>query len=188
MRAFTSQLRRFRDDQSGALIAEAILVLPIMLWAYLALFVYWDVYRSINVSQKAAYTISDLISREMNATPLTPSYVTGMRDLMQYLINNKQTVTLRVTSISYSAQNKRFEVDWSVSPDGAIPKLTTNGLASVANQIPAMSDGDHAIIVETKVHYSPAFNVGLSDKVLEQFVVTRPRFAPKICMTGFECI
>ena len=52
MRWFTSSLRRFREDQSGTLIAEAVIVLPMMLWAYLAMFVYWDAYRSINSAKK----------------------------------------------------------------------------------------------------------------------------------------
>ena len=37
--------------------------------AYLALFVYWDAFRSVNTTQKAAYTISDMISREMAPLP-----------------------------------------------------------------------------------------------------------------------
>ena len=187
MRWFTSSLRRFREDQSGTLIAEAVIVLPMMLWAYLAMFVYWDAYRSINSAQKAAYTISDLISREMNTVPLTPAYITGMRDLMQYLIDDTQAVSIRVSSVTYSKTRTQLEVDWSISPDGALSALTTNTLATVQSRIPAMSDGDHAIIVETQVQYHPAFEVGLGDQVLEQFIVTRPRFNPKICMTGFSC-
>jgi len=52
---FISRLRRFlRQDESGTLMAEAVLVLPFMLWSYLALFVYWDSYRAVNTVQKAA--------------------------------------------------------------------------------------------------------------------------------------
>lgn len=187
MRWFTSSLRRFREDQSGTLIAEAVIVLPMMLWAYLAMFVYWDAYRSINAAQKAAYTISDLISREMNNVPLTPAYITGMRNLMQYLVDDTQAVSIRVSSVTYSKARTQLEVDWSISPNGALPELTTNTLGTVESRIPTMADGDHAIIVETQVQYQPAFEVGLSDQVLEQFIVTRPRFTPKICMTGFSC-
>jgi Flp pilus assembly protein TadG len=187
MRKLSHLLRRFRRDQRGVLMAEGLITLPLLLWAYLALFVYWDAYRAINSAQKAAYTLSDMISREMNTTPMTPSYITGMRNLMQYLIGNSQVVSLRVTSVTYSSARGRFEVDWSVSPSSALAALTTGTLAAVKDRIPMMADGDHAIIVETKVPYQPAFDVGLSDTVLEQFVVTRPRFAPKLCMSGFSC-
>ena len=58
-------LRRFLRDESATIMAEAVLVLPFMLWSYLGLFVYWDSFRVMNKVQKASYTISDMISREM---------------------------------------------------------------------------------------------------------------------------
>ena len=57
-------LRRFLRDESATIMAEAVLVLPFMLWSYLGLFVYWDSFRVMNKVQKASYTISDMISRE----------------------------------------------------------------------------------------------------------------------------
>ena len=185
MKSLRNMFRRFGRDESGMLIAEALIVLPLMLWSYLALFVYWDAFRSVNTAQKAAYTISDMISREMVTLPT--NYVSGMRDLMHYLIDSDQTVKIRVTSVTWSAANARFEVDWSRSPDSAMPQLTTGTIATYAYRIPAMADGDRVIIVETEVSYHPAFDVGVGDQVLKQFVVTRPRFIPKLCMTGVTC-
>lgn len=182
MRALIS---RFLRCESGVVMAEAVIVLPLMLWAYLALFVYWDAYRSINTSQKAAYTISDMVSREM--LPLPTNYVTGMRDLMTYLVDDNQTVKIRVTSLTFSGVNNRFEVDWSRSPDSAFPQLTTDSIQALAPQIPKLADGDHVVLVETEVSFHPAFDVGISDEVQKQFVVTRPRFVPKVCMTGVVC-
>ena len=185
MKSLRNMFRRFGRDESGVLMAEAIIVLPFMLWSYLALFVYWDAFRSVNTSQKAAYTISDMISREMVTLPA--NYVTGMRDLMRYLIDSDQTVKIRVTEVTWSAANARFEVDWSRSPDGAMLQLTTATIASYAYRIPKMADGDRVTIVETEVSYHPAFDVGMNDEVLKQFVVTRPRFIPKLCRTGVTC-
>ncbi len=132
-------LSRFLKNESGAVMVEAVIVLPLMIWAYLALFVYWDAYRSINTSQKAAYTISDMLSREMITLPA--NYVTGMRDLMSYLVDDDQTVKIRVTSVTWSEINNRFEVDWSRSPDNAFPQLTTSSIQSLAPRIPALADG-----------------------------------------------
>lgn len=81
-----ARLRRFlRQDESGTLMAEAVLVLPFMLWSYLALFVYWDSYRAVNTVQKAAYTVSDMISREI--VSITEAYIVGMDAMMEYLID-----------------------------------------------------------------------------------------------------
>lgn len=174
MKSLYKLFRRFGRDESGVLMAEALIVLPVMLWSYLALFVYWDAYRSINTSQKAAYTISDMISREMVTLPT--NYITGARDVMRYLVDDDQSVKIRVTSVTWSDTNDRFEVHWSRSPDNAMPQLTTATLQTYAARIPKMAAGDFVTIVETSVSYHPAFNVGLNNSEQQQFVVTRPRF------------
>ena len=185
MKSLRNMFRRFGRDESGVLMAEAIIVLPFMLWSYLALFVYWDSFRSVNTSQKAAYTISDMISREMR--PLPTNYITGMRDLMRYLIDNDQTVRIRVTSVTWSETNERLEVHWSRSPDNAVPLLTTTTLQTYAPRIPKMAGGDFVTIVETWVSYHPAFEVGMDDEEIKQFVVTRPRFYRCITIDTLPC-
>lgn len=223
MRSLASMLRRFGRDEKGAVIVEAVIMLPLLIWAYLALFVYWDAYRSVNTSQKAAYTISDMISREMNDVPLTPAYVTGMRNMMSYLLDADQGVKLRVTSVTWSQVRNRYEVDWSVSPSNAFPLLTTANVTTVTSRVPKLADGDHVIIVETEVEYHPLTNgfgwvadlnsfdwayqdytangrfaasadpgtpqikQNVKDMSMRQFIVTRPRFTPKLCMQGFTC-
>jgi Flp pilus assembly protein TadG len=187
VRDFKSILQRFWRSQSGVVVAEAVIVLPLLLWAYLALFVYWDAFKSVNTSQKAAYTISDAISRETQTLPA--NYVTGLRNLMRFMLKNNQGVKLRVSEVTWSQINNRFEVDWSRSPDNAIALLTTTAANQIdyAGRIPKMSDADRVIIVETEVAYHPAFNAGVTDKTLKQFIVTRLRFTPKLCMTGTVC-
>lgn len=193
----STALGRFGRDEGGTVMVEALLVLPMLLWSYLALFVYWDAFRSLNTAQKAAYTISDTISREM--VSLSPAYIPGLRNMMQYLVHeNDSVVKLRVTSITYNSTDSRYEVHWSRSPDGAFPELTTATLQQFADCdpatikpgsciIPKMADGDYVILVETSIPYHPAFNVGVNDQELREFIVTRPRFLPKICLTGVVC-
>jgi len=178
---------RFARDEKGSVITEAVLVLPIMLWAVFALFTLWDSFRSVNVVQKASYTVSDAISREMN--PVSMTYLTGLRDTMDYMLDNDQDVRMRITSVTWSEARNRFEVAWSRSPGNAIPQLTTSTLQAFAPRIPTMSDGDFAMLVETEVDHTPVFRVGLmADQTFREFIVTRPRFVPKICLTGTICI
>lgn len=186
MMTLDARLRRFlREDESGTLMAEAVLVLPFLLWAYLALFVYWDNYRAINTVQKAAYTISDMISREQVA--ITEAYIVGMDAMMEYLIAQDQDAKIRVSSITWSEINNRYEVIWSRSPDNAYPRLTTASVSDFAGQLPTMYPGDYVVLVEVGVSYRPAFNVGLSDQVLKQFIVTRARFVSPVCLLGAPC-
>jgi hypothetical protein len=182
-----SSFRRFAHDEGGSVVAETVIVLPVLLWSYLALFVYWDSFRSLNTVQKAAYTISDTISREMVVFP--PTYVDGLRNVMEFMLDSDQDVKMRVTSITYDKDDLRYEVLWSYSPGGVLPELTNAdlALASIKNRIPILADADFATIVETQVPYVPAFNVGMGDQVLQQFIITRPRFVAPSCMTGRVC-
>lgn len=186
MYQFRNSLARFLHSERGTVMAEAVLVLPFMLWGYLGLFVYWDAFRSTNRIQKAAYTISDMISREM--VTINDAYITGMDSVMERLIDGNQDVALRVTSVTYSDTAKQFQVHWSRSTaTSTLPLLTTSTLQAFKSRIPAMSDGDYVVIVETVVAYKPAFNVGISASDIKQFIVTRPRFVPKICLSGVTC-
>jgi Flp pilus assembly protein TadG len=185
MDMFLYNLRRFGRDEAGTLVAESVLVLPFMLWSYLALFVYWDSYRSVNTVQKAAYTISDMISREM--VPVTENYINGMDTILEYLIDADQDAKLRVSSIRWSELNNRYEVMWSRSPGNAMIRLTTATVAGIASKLPNLADGDYVVLVEVDVNYHAAFNVGINDQSLKQFIVTRPRFVMPVCLVGAPC-
>jgi hypothetical protein len=64
---------------------------------------------------------------------------------------------------------------------------TNETLITVVDRIPRMSDGDSVVLVETELTVQPVFEVGLSNQVISNFVVTRPRFLPKICLVGSPC-
>lgn len=185
-RRIPAPLRRFLREEDAAIVAEAVIVLPLLLWAYIALFVYWDTFRSINTMQKATYTIADMISRQR--TGINSAYVDGAQSVLDYLIDDGVVSTLRVTSVTYSQANDRFEVHWSRTTDSVkLPALTTVSLQNYAAQIPVMTPGDYVVIVEVILPYTPAFNVGLSAQTFSQFVVTRPRFLPCIPMDNISC-
>jgi Flp pilus assembly protein TadG len=178
--AATRSLGRFGRDEAGTVVAEAVIVLPLFLWAYIALFVYWDAFRSMNSVQKAAYTISDMISREKMGK--TTAYITGVKRVLEYLIDEDQDARMRVTEVTWSNTNQRFEVHWSRSPGGTMTPLTTSSLQAYAYEIPTMSAGDYVIIVEVQVDYKPTFDIGMPNQTFNQFIVTRPRFVPCIPM------
>ena len=181
-------IRRFGRTESGSVMAETVIILPILIWSFMAMFVYWDSFRSMNTVQKASYTISDIISREMVTLPTT--YFDGMRNVMELLIDRDQDIKLRVTSITYKQSTGKFEVLWSYSPGAAgvaMPALTTTTLQDVKAKIPAMSDADYATIVETEMPYVPAFNIGMDAMTMKQFIITRPRFVAPTCLVGRVC-
>lgn len=186
MTSFKRALRRFRDDESGLIMAEFVITLPMLIWVFMALFAYWDVFRSMNTVQKAAYSVSDLISRQNNDVPV--AFIDGMQTVMEYLLPTTLSSQMRFTSVKWSVSNNRFEVIWSRSPGGAMTPLTNATLQALAPKIPMMAATDTVVIVEASVPYTPVFNVGLaSNYTLDEFIVTRPRFLTKICLQGLPC-
>jgi Flp pilus assembly protein TadG len=182
-KSLKSGLWRFAHREDGTIMAETVIILPMMMWAFLALFAYWDNFRALNTTQKASYTIADMMSRQ---STVNDAYITGMRDVMRYMLDPGHEPRIRVTSVGRSGTNKLFEVVWSRSTSSSLPVLTTEALQADAftSRIPVMSDGDYVVIVETEVDYEPSFNVGLDDTVMSQFIVTRPRFVMPTCMEG----
>jgi Flp pilus assembly protein TadG len=188
MTRFRTALKEFRDDESGLIMAEFIVILPILVWALMAFAAYWDVFRSMNTSQKATYAISDLISRQR--ADLSPTFLGGMTTIMEYLLPNNLNAVLRFTSVKRNTANTSFEVIWSRSTDQiAYPAFTTVSLQSQASKIPVMAATDTVMIVESFVPYVPAFKVGLANNyVLDEFIVTRPRVLNRICLEGVPCV
>jgi Flp pilus assembly protein TadG len=178
--------RRWLRDHTGTITVELVLILPLLLWAFISFYVFWDAYQSRNRVQKAAYTASDMLSREL--TTLTPTYLNGMATVIDYLTHSAQPAQIRVTSATrLTDAEDGLAVQWSYSPGNALPAMTTADLYDIRNEIPLMALGTTAIILEVSVPFQPALNVGLSASNMTEFLVTRPRFLPKLCLSTAVC-
>jgi hypothetical protein len=193
MRRILQAFDRFARDERGTVIVETVIVAPLLFWTVMAMFSYWDVYRSVNVIQKAAYTVSDVISRQRENDGVTATDLNGFRTLLNYLIDQDQQAVMRVTSLTYDDATDQYEVLWSCSPGGGMAVLTTAvvNTGSFTTRLPIIADSDTRILAETQVDYVPVFDVGVPyygaaigqgvDRMtIGQFVVTRPRLAPRI--------
>lgn len=182
-RPLKSMLRRFRRNEDGYMLVEAALILPFLLWGYIALYSYWDAYRTMTDLQKVSYTMSDLLSREQRT--INAAYITGVRNTMNAMLGSGKEVDLRVSSVMWSEIEDRFVVEWSNSPTG-MAQLTTEGLTGYLDRIPDMGDGKTAVIVEAALDFEPSLSLGvadlpgLQDMRFEEFIVTPPRYAPRI--------
>lgn len=185
-------LHRFSNEEKGTLTVEAVLILPLLVWWWVAGLVFFDAYQARNVNQKAAYTVSDMISREMGDEPVNATYINGLGAVFGYLTASHGTnPAIRVTEI-YCEDNcdldnpaRVIRVDWSYATDER-PALDDDSIAALEDQIPIMTKFDRAMLVETYMDYSSAFNVGLRDRNYQNVVVTRLRFAPKLCWVECE--
>ena len=177
-----SFIKRFKwhvSDQKGNVAIETVIILPVMIWGYLAMFTIFDSYRQYTVQQKAAYTISDLISRQ--ATPLDAPFIDGTYSLFQTLARTTTGVPgLRVTIAKYDLTLQENQVVWSRTRGGMIG-LQSQDIADWTNRLPVLPQDEQVIIVETTSTYDPVFDIGLSQQTINNFVFTRPRYAKQMC-------
>lgn len=172
-----ARLKHFRQETQGSLTVEAMVMFPILFWAMLSMLVFFDAYRQSSLNVKAAYTLSDMFSREVE--PISSAYLDGARNLFTELARSDSDVKMRVTVVYYHAGDKKFYSDWS-HQRGGVPVLSDADLISIKDRLPAVPDNERLILVETWADYSPPFNVGIKRQDLYNFVFTRPRFAPQV--------
>lgn len=171
------RLRRFAKDARGTLTVEAVVMFPILFWAILSMLVFFDAYRQSSINVKAALTLSDMISREVD--PINAAYLNGAVSLFQELARSHTAPKLRVTVVYYDLESDTFNVDWS-HQRGGVTVLTTADIQLMTDRLPIVWNNERLIIVETWSDYNPPFNVGIARQDLYNFVFTRPRFAPQV--------
>lgn len=172
-----STLSRFARNTDASIAVEVMLMAPLLFWALSASYVYFDGYRQGTVNLKAAYTISDLVSRETAA--VNDTYIDSMYNLLQLLTKAQSEVKLRISVIRYDQADGRYYVDWSAIRGYNFPRNDTN-IAEIHNELPVMPDNERVIVVETRNKYIPLPGTGLSNLQIKNLVFTRPRFAPQV--------
>jgi hypothetical protein len=171
------RLRQFARDMRGSVTVEAVIALPFLFWAMLAMLVFFDAYRQSSLNVKAAFTIGDMISREVD--PITPAYLDGALQLFDELARTATPPRMRVTVVYFNQSQNRFYRDWS-QQRGGVPILTDADLVNMRNRLPMVPNNERLILLETWSDYNPPFNVGIKRQDLYNFVFTRPRFAPQV--------
>jgi len=186
MNRLKKSLRSFARDESGVLLAEALILMPMLIWGFLALVVYWDLFRTINTSQKAAYSIADLLSRQ---GVVNNQFVDGLENVLAFLTPGSPEPRMRITSMEYDSVNDQYDLLFSRSPGDKVATHSQATIQTLRPRIPVLDNMESVIIVETWVDYSPAFDTGVlnfapgvGNHTFAEFIVTRPRNWRRICL------
>ncbi|WP_227271513.1 TadE/TadG family type IV pilus assembly protein [Roseobacter weihaiensis] len=157
---------------------EAVILVPVMIWGYLAMFTIFDSYRQYTTQQKAAYTVSDLISRQW--APIDAGLIDGTHTLFEGLTRAVGETGMRVTVVQYNDILEEYQVVWSRTRGGMVG-LSSEDVASWSDRLPDLVDQEQLILVETTAAFSPVFSVGLGARTINNFVFTRPRYTGQVC-------
>lgn len=197
MRLIRSLIARFHRGEEASLTVEAVIILPLLLWAFVASYAFYDAYRHKALAMKGNYGISDLLSRETD--PINMTYLRGIEDVFEYFTRSPNAnAWVRVTPVrcrkNCANPNTRvLKRDWSKATDGhdILYNSDVNG-AHYRALVPMIAKGERVIMVETNLTYTPMFQAlvpGLgSQRVISDVVMTRPRFAPQLCWGSLTCI
>ncbi|MGR3513630.1 MAG: TadE/TadG family type IV pilus assembly protein [Paracoccaceae bacterium] len=165
----------FLRNERGSLSIEALIAIPILFMGFAMTMVFWDAFKTITVSQKATYTVADILSREAE---VDDDFLTTVYEVYDFLSHSKEPTALRITVISQAfdadTNSSDIDIEWSEGR-GGLSGLTN--LSSLEDRIPPMHDGEWLIIVESEQEWVPFFQVGLSDYRFFDVSITRPRFS-----------
>ena len=176
---FGRALRRFARRSDGTLSVEAIMVFPLLAWAYMGMYFFFDAYRQQNINLKAAYTVSDMLSREVDVIGWND--IEGLNRVLDFLTMSAEPTQVRVSVVYWDEDTDRHVLVWSKGTRGKLDLTQTQVEAEYAERIPILADSDTAILVETWAYYEPTVNIGLPSVTYDNFIVTSPRFAPQLC-------
>lgn len=204
MRSLKHRLVTFLRNEDGLILAEGLIMLPLLIWALVAMFIYWDVFRTINVTQKAAYSIADLLSRQRDTIPT--DFANGLQEVIEFLTPGGHPVKMRITSLecnSPTGVNKvcdfstgSYKLLFSFSPGNKVPQLTETqiqawkGTNATNGKIASLNNGESVFVVESQVDFKAqlptvlaGFLIGVTDNTFGEFIVTRPRHR-RLCLQG----
>lgn len=170
--------RCFLNGTQGNVSIEFAFYAPLLLGLFAAIYTYFDAFRQESVNLKAAYTVSDLISRETNY--VNEAYIDSMHALASELVRSDTQLSTRISVIRWDEDDQRYYVDWSKVRGATFEEWADGTINTVKDKLPTMPDQERVILVETWNEIEPAFNVGLTTLDVKNFVFTRPRFAPQV--------
>lgn len=202
MHTLKRRLVTFLRDEDGLVLVEGLIMLPILIWALVAIFVYWDVFRTINITQKAAYSVADLLSRQRDTIPT--AFADGLQDVIEFLTPGGHPVKMRITSFECispigpdkvcNASKGSYRLLFSRSPgspgNGVLELTQTEIQAWKGTKIPTLNNLESVFVVESTVEFKAQLPmvlagllIGVEDQTFGEFIVTRPRHR-RLCLQG----
>lgn len=179
-------IQNFARKENGSFSVEAILMFPMLVWAFMALYVFFEGLRESNINLKATYTVADLLSREDNE--VDELYISNMNVIYQWLARSQSNVRMRMSVVHYDEDSDTHNLYCSIGV-GVEDMLQEWVYETVTPHVPIMADASAAIVVETWVDYEPIMeiplvSIGLEETEIYNIVVTSPRVADQFKCDG----
>ena len=187
-------IRRFCGERDGSVMVETVVCLPLLIWALVATYEFFEVHRYRSVREKATYTIADMLSRETSS--INATYMDNTLRLFDGISGDDGINQIRVSVVQHHKTDPAdpndagyFSVWWSeVRGTGDLTILQDADVQNAHAILPMMNHGEQVILVESISDYKPWFNVGLGSVVpIDTRLFTKIRFSGQLCWDTQHC-
>jgi hypothetical protein len=170
---------RFKADDTGVMTLEFMILLPVILMWFAAVFVFFDAFHKWMKSLKASYTVSDLISRQLEVDDAYIFALDSIYDKISQSKNNDDT-WLRVSQVRLI--DDVLELMWTTptytGSDGGVDPFSVE---DVRVHIPAIENNEYLIVVQTYRPFNPVFDwVGIAATTFSNTIVSPLRFSSSL--------
>lgn len=177
-RGLRQRLKRFLRARKGTVAVEAMVAMPVLIFALLMTVLLSDMFKSQTTSLRAAYTVADTLSRRVD--PVDGDYIDGTATLYRYLARARHGTWLRVSSIAYDPLNEHHLIVWSHNAKGGQPLTTAELNQGLHNRLTVLPEGETLILVEAGTQWKSFAEGWFGNREFVQVAVTRPRFTPQL--------
>lgn len=185
-------LATFRKDSTGSVAVESAIIFPTLLFCLFVMMNIFDAYRAKSTTEKAAFAVSDMLSRETMA--VNADYIDGVHAVLEEISTVRSGHSLTVSHVYWSPSTGDYVLAWSHSNGGG-SGITGTEFEAMKDKLPVLVDGESLIVVETSAEYSPPILAGWNGQRpygeesalnmdIDTFVFTRPRFAPQLAWSN----
>lgn len=186
------KLATFRKDTTGTVAVETAIIFPTLLFSLFVMMNIFDAYRAKSTTEKAAFAVSDMLSRETMA--VNADYLNGVHAVLEEMSTVRSGHSLTVSHVFWSPVSNDYVLAWSHSNGGG-SGISGAEFEAMKNKLPVLVDGESLIIVETSADYTPPILAGWNGERpygeasalnmdIDTFVFTRPRFAPQLAWSN----
>ncbi len=178
---FSSLLQRFKDDDSGSLTMEFVLMLPVLMLWFIGSIVFFNAYITKSAAQRAAHTVSDVISRQ---TEVDNAFIDNLLLLQNRMLPSARVGSVTVSSIQKDATTGDLNMLWTYSTDGNAQPLQIADIPLTA--LPLMQPGESVLLVDTSVPFAPLSDwVAMGSNDWTNRVVVTTRFVDPLVNLDF---
>ena len=171
--------RKFRANEKGAVAIELIFIMPFMILWIVGSIAFFDAFKTYLTSNKATYTVIDLVSRLGGApNTVTDQQIELMGQVFDNIVDADGAQPQVIISSIIKDGEGGYDVAWSVGTNGAI-KLKAEDIPE--EYIPIFPDDDSILLIQSHVPFL-ARKVwgGLTNRTFSNTLAVTPRYTNKI--------